>query len=34
MEPMWVIEGLDDIDATITIEDEEGTPVFYTLEIK
>ncbi|WP_294133171.1 PQQ-binding-like beta-propeller repeat protein [uncultured Clostridium sp.] len=29
MEPMWVIEGLDDIDATITIEDEEGTPYLY-----
>ena len=29
MEPMWVIEGLDDIDATITSEDEEGTPYLY-----
>ena len=29
MEPMWVIEGLDDIDATITIEDSEGIPYLY-----
>lgn len=29
MEPMWVIEGLDDIDATITLEDENGTPYLY-----
>lgn len=29
MEPMWVIEGLDDIDATITLEVEEGVPYLY-----
>lgn len=29
MEPMWIIEGLDDIDATITLEDENGSPYLY-----
>ena len=29
MEPIWVIEGLDDIDASITIEAEEGVPYLY-----
>ncbi|MEN8076473.1 PQQ-binding-like beta-propeller repeat protein [Clostridioides difficile] len=29
MEPMWVLEGLDDIDATITLDDESGVPYLY-----
>lgn len=29
MEPMWILKGLDDIDATITIEDENGVPYLY-----
>lgn len=29
MEPMWVLKGLDDIDATITLEDEDGIPYLY-----
>lgn len=29
MEAMWIIEGLDDIDATITLEEENGTPYLY-----
>ena len=29
MEPMWIVEGLDDIDATITLEEEDGVPYLY-----
>lgn len=29
MEPMWVLKGLDDIDATITLEDEDEIPYLY-----
>lgn len=29
MEAIWIIEGLDDIDATITLEEENGTPYLY-----
>ena len=26
---MWVLKGLDDIDATITLEDEDEIPYLY-----
>lgn len=29
VEPMWIVEGLDDIDATITLEEEDGVPYLY-----
>ena len=30
MEPKWLLSGNDDTDASITIDDEDGTPYLYT----
>jgi outer membrane protein assembly factor BamB len=30
MKPLWIVDGIDDTDATLVIEDEKGVPFIYT----